>query len=588
MSHLDVLLVQHQQQQQQQQQHHLNGHSGFILAVFCIVSAFVIWPVRIPIPTALGRLIVSCLRRTRIIPASSYHELSQLQPLHFSLSLKTAPVIGVILLLATTTIHGSTIRLGIVGDETIKPYDVLVLFISLAYISIALDGTGALEAVALWVSKRGGSSGRLLFTYLYSFFLLTACIVGNDPLILSGTPFLGYLTHHAKLEPEAWIFSEFMAANTASAVLVSSNPTNILIAGSFSLNFLTGFTKWTILPSIIPAILTYPILMVMFWKKIPKTLTPLTDNPWLKLRDRPGAIALSILMLVTVAVLVGTSFVPNQAVEVWMVTAPAGVLAFLFNVGRDWWDLKDQRHDQVADTTAGNHLATDHGVESAEKEAERSSSSADPDPIPSADAGPSPSLGPHEKPTEHEPTTLVSLVKRLARRFPGTTRTILRLPIPLLPFAMCEFILVRGLQQRGWIEVFARGFANACTTPAKAVFFMGFVSAAFLCPLAGTNIGATIILVEIMRHPAFAQSAAVMADRRVLLAAIYAVAMGSNIGAFSYTFAGSLAGLLWRDLLADKAIKVSQLKFALINALPLLMQITVSSAIVLGEVYWFA
>ncbi|KAJ4566818.1 hypothetical protein HRR82_008390 [Exophiala dermatitidis] len=502
MSHLDVLLVQHQQQQQQQQQqHHLNGHSGFILAVFCIVSAFVIWP---------------------------------------------------------------------------------------AYISIALDGTGALEAVALWVSKRGGSSGRLLFTYLYSFFLLTACIVGNDPLILSGTPFLGYLTHHARLEPEAWIFSEFMAANTASAVLVSSNPTNILIAGSFSLNFLTGFTKWTILPSIIPAILTYPILMVMFWKKIPKTLTPLTDNPWLKLRDRPGAIALSILMLVTVAVLVGTSFVPDQAVEVWMVTAPAGVLAFLFNVGRDWWDLKDQRHDQVADTTAGNHLATDHGVESAEKEAERSSSSADPDPIPSADAGPSPSLGPHEKPTEHEPTTLVSLVKRLARRFPGTTRTILRLPIPLLPFAMCEFILVRGLQQRGWIEVFARGFANACTTPAKAVFFMGFVSAAFLCPLAGTNIGATIILVEIMRHPAFAQSAAVMADRRVLLAAIYAVAMGSNIGAFSYTFAGSLAGLLWRDLLADKAIKVSQLKFALINALPLLMQITVSSAIVLGEVYWFA
>ncbi|EHY51895.1 hypothetical protein ABEF92_000357 [Exophiala dermatitidis] len=589
MSHLDVLLVQHQQQQQQQQQqHHLNGHSGFILAVFCIVSAFVIWPVRIPIPTALGRLIVSCLRRTRIIPASSYHELSHLQPLHFSLSLKTAPVIGVILLLATTTIHGSTIRLGIVGDETIKPYDVLVLFISLAYISIALDGTGALEAVALWVSKRGGSSGRLLFTYLYSFFLLTACIVGNDPLILSGTPFLGYLTHHARLEPEAWIFSEFMAANTASAVLVSSNPTNILIAGSFSLNFLTGFTKWTILPSIIPAILTYPILMVMFWKKIPKTLTPLTDNPWLKLRDRPGAIALSILMLVTVAVLVGTSFVPDQAVEVWMVTAPAGVLAFLFNVGRDWWDLKDQRHDQVADTTAGNHLATDHGVESAEKEAERSSSSADPDPIPSADAGPSPSLGPHEKPTEHEPTTLVSLVKRLARRFPGTTRTILRLPIPLLPFAMCEFILVRGLQQRGWIEVFARGFANACTTPAKAVFFMGFISAAFLCPLAGTNIGATIILVEIMRHPAFAQSAAVVADRRVLLAAIYAVAMGSNIGAFSYTFAGSLAGLLWRDLLADKAIKVSQLKFALINALPLLMQITVSSAIVLGEVYWFA
>lgn len=57
-----------------------------------------------------------------------------------------------------------------------------------AYIAIALDGTGALEAVAFWVSKRGGSSGPRLFAYLYIFFLLTGCIVGNDPLILSGTP----------------------------------------------------------------------------------------------------------------------------------------------------------------------------------------------------------------------------------------------------------------------------------------------------------------------------------------------------------------------------------------------------------------
>ncbi|KAK4936977.1 hypothetical protein LTR10_022287 [Elasticomyces elasticus] len=548
------------------QQDHLDGHSGFILAVFCIVSIFVIWPARIPLPRSLQRVFLAALRSTRIISRRD-HGVFSARRLYFSLSLKTAPVIAVILLLATTTIHGSTIKLGIKGDDSIKPYDVLVLFIALAYISIALDGTGALEAVALWVSKRGGSSGRLLFTYLYSFFLLTACIVGNDPLILSGTPFLAYLTQHTKLEPEAWIFSEFMAANTASAVLVSSNPTNILIAGSFSLNYLTGFTKWTILPSIIPAILTYPILMTMFRKKIPKRLTPLKDNPWLKLRDRTGAMVLSALMLVTVAVLVGTSFVPGHAVEVWMVTMPAGVLAFLFNVLSDIFSFRKQK-------TAATQ-------QSADPSAEMDGAGRD---------GPDPSerhtMGDHGRETEG--ASFLSIMRSLARRFPGTTRTLARLPIPLLPFAMCEFILVRGLQQRGWIAVFARGFANACTTPAKTVFFMGFVSAAFLCPLAGTNIGATIILVEIMRDSAFSQSPAAQADPRILLAAIYSVAMGSNIGAFSYTFAGSLAGLLWRELLADKSIKVSQLKFALVNAIPLLMQITTASAIVLGEVYWFS
>ena len=181
----------------------------------------------------------------------------------------------------------------------------------------------------------------------------------------------------------------------------------------------------------------------------------------------------------------------------------------------------------------------------------------------------------------------LALFRSLKTRFPGTTQTVRRLPILLLPFAMCEFILVQGLSQRGWIHVIAQGFANACTSPAKAVFFMGFVSAAFLCPLAGTNIGATIILVEILRDPAFSSSRAVFDDKRILLGAIYAVAMGSNLGAFSYTFCGSLAGLLWRGLLTDKGIQVSQLKFAMINAIPLIMQTTLACAILLGQLYWF-
>ncbi|KEF58729.1 uncharacterized protein A1O9_06655 [Exophiala aquamarina CBS 119918] len=567
------------------EQNHLDGHSGLILAVFCVVSIFVIWPMKIPLSRVLQRPLLVSLQKAHIIGDEDFHTLCNCK-LYLSLSLLTAPLIGVILLLATTTIDGSTIRLGIVGDDTIQPYDVLVLFIALAYIAIALDGTGALEAVAFYVSKRGGSSGRLLFTYLYLFFLLTACIVGNDPLILSGTPFLAYLTHHTGLEPNAWVFSEFMAANTASAVLVSSNPTNILITGSFGLNFLTGFTKWTILPSLVPAALNYLVILAMFWNRIPKTLTPVTEDPWSKLRDPIGAIFLGVLLLVTVAVLVGTSFVPKHAVEVWMVTAPAGVLGFLWDLGSDWFRPRQQQQNllrrQSIDQTAGmqrlDHTGSNGSQPVPVHLPQREKASASPDSILSPEAK---SAAPHSH------TTFLSLLRRFSRRFPATSRTIQRLPIPLLPFAMCEFILVRGLAQRGWISVFASGFANACMTPASTVFFMGFVSAAFLCPLAGTNIGATIILVEILRNPKFSQSEAVLRDERVLLGAIYAVAMGSNIGAFSYTFAGSLAGLLWRGLLADKGIHISQLKFAIVNAIPLLMQITVSSAIILGQLYWF-
>ena len=426
------------------------------------------------------------------------------------------------------------------------------------------------------------------------------CIVGNDPLILSGTPFLAYLTGHTSLEPTAWIFSEFMAANTASAVLVSSNPTNILIAGSFSLNFLTGFTKWTILPTVIPAILNYPVVYAMFHNKIPKKLTPMDVNPWSKLRDRTGAIFLSVLMIVTVAVLVGTSFVPGHAVEVWMVTAPAGILAFLFNLIRDSIDQKTQERTRqsISNDPAAEMQSIARHDSSVSNHSHRTSPVEKPPPLsphPNHTSGVRASKdAPFEAtppttstPGAEGPMTLSTLINNVSVRFPSTTLTLQRLPIPLLPFAMCEFILVRGLSQRGWIRVFAIGFARACTTPVSAVFFMGFISAAFLCPLAGTNIGATIILVEVLRNDDFMLSEAVRGDERVLWGCVYAVAMGSNLGAFSYTFAGSLAGLLWRGLLADKDIHVSQRKFAAVNFVPLVMQTTVACAVILGQLYWF-
>ncbi len=394
-----------------------------------------------------------------------------------------------------------------------------------------------------------------------------------------------------------------MAANTASAVLVSSNPTNILITGSFGLNYLTGFTKWTVLPSVVPAVLNYGVIFFMFRKSIPKTIIPLQEDPWSKLRDRIGAVFLTTLMLVTVAVLVGTSFVPGHAVEVWMVTAPAGILAFMYNVISDWRDtnagkrkVSGQKQDLAAEAETTDRTGSNISQQDAqltnvgELRALPPPRSHQHELLPTK-ASPSPLRSPeNEKPSSHKPN-LLSLRAVFSSHFPSTTQTLARLPIPLLPFAMCEFIMVRGLAQRGWIHVFAHGFSHICTTPASTVFFLGFFTAAILCPLAGTNIGATIILVEILRDPAFTQSQAVLEDKRVLLGAVYSVALGSNLGAFSFTFAGSLAGLLWRGLLRDSKVgrvEVSQWRFAKVNALPLVVQTGVACAIIWGELYWFA
>ena len=262
----------------------LNGFSGFGLAVFIAVSKCppnpqsspvnlyspvfcVIYPIRIPLPLFIKKPLRSLLVACRLVepdikPAADRWTLK--------LSLETAPFIGVILLLITTTINGSVVKLGIIGEEGVRPYDVLVLFICLvsavimqgrhgkltcerkAYISISLDATGALRALAFLVSQKGGTRGGLLCRilhpfpsrifsdaldgsdfYLYCFFFFFGVIVGNvclqsrlaycsaqvlypsqDPIILSGTAFLAYFTrHNAITPPTAWTFAEFIAAN---------------------------------------------------------------------------------------------------------------------------------------------------------------------------------------------------------------------------------------------------------------------------------------------------------------------------------------------------------------------------------------
>jgi Na+/H+ antiporter NhaD/arsenite permease-like protein len=80
------------------------------------------------------------------------------------------------------------------GTAGVKPYNILILFFSLAYMAITLDVTGVLQAAAFWVSNKGGSHGYRLFIYFYMMLTALSVLIGNDPVILSGTAFLVYYT----------------------------------------------------------------------------------------------------------------------------------------------------------------------------------------------------------------------------------------------------------------------------------------------------------------------------------------------------------------------------------------------------------
>lgn len=91
---------------------------------------------------------------------------------------------------------------------------------------------------------------------------LQATFAGNDPIILSGTAFLAYMTRvSSNIEhPRAWIYAQFAVANIGSAILVSSNPTNLVLAGAFGIKFI-HYTANMIVPVAVTAIVIFPFLL---------------------------------------------------------------------------------------------------------------------------------------------------------------------------------------------------------------------------------------------------------------------------------------------------------------------------------------
>lgn len=63
------------------------------------------------------------------------------------------------------------------------------------------------------------------------------------------------------------------------------------------------------------------------------------------------------------------------------------------------------------------------------------------------------------------------------------------------------------------------------------------------------------------------------------------MAIGVNYGAFSTAFSASLAGLLWKDILARKHIHVKRLDFARVNLPIIAISMAVGCTVLVGQVY---
>ncbi|KAH7026596.1 putative arsenite efflux transporter ArsB-like protein [Microdochium trichocladiopsis] len=692
------------------------------LVVFVVTNIIVLAPFHIPIPVprSFNDAIRQFFVKARVIPprreAPDQESTKPHKVVYWNIpiNLITAPLVADLFLLAISAIGRQEVVDGTYGKDSIYPYDIMIFFISLAYIAISIDASGLIRYLAFKVLQKGGKVGPWLFFYLYTFFFALGSFIGNDPIILSGTAFLAYMTRVSRniVHPRAWIFTQFAVANIASAILVSSNPTNLVLAGAFGIKFIV-YTANMIVPVVVTAIVLFPFLLYVIFAdeglipssiqmhelseeaKAKKPVNPniphgrgieedddgMTNddeakqlsleevmNPFL---DKHGAAFGAVIMaatLITVLV-VNAAQIHGGHIQVYLITLPAAVVMLCWDLTLGWLNRKETRkisqrgreeieHKraereareaalQIAppptssqqtsteelripppgdtaisqsegtealstpsekDVLAAANLREGSSNTEAEAEAEAAkegqtqSSLPNPekptavmgDTTPNELSGPSSEDAKRDVRTPSNTSEKASLVSKVedglswAREtFPTVMAVMSHLPFALIPFAFCMFVMVQGLVTKGWIEVFAYGWDHWVekTGTIGSIGGMGFLGV-ILSNFSGTNIGTTILLCRVIQgwEKLHGDGLNPISDR-TFWGAVYSMALGVNYGAFSIAFSASLAGLLWRDILARKHIHVRSLDFARVNLPIIAISMIVGCTVLVGEIY---
>lgn len=157
------------------------------------------------------------------------------------------------------------------SDSDLNPLKILILFISVSFISIVLDTSGFFSYIASIFINKYKSSQKVLFTVLYIIISILTIFTSNDIVILTFTPFILHFSKKGNINPIPYLVMEFVAANTYSMLLVIGNPTNIYLSSVFKLTFI-DYLSHMFIPTLIIGLSSFLLLNLLFSKDLKKEI----------------------------------------------------------------------------------------------------------------------------------------------------------------------------------------------------------------------------------------------------------------------------------------------------------------------------
>ena len=162
------------------------------------------------------------------------------------------------------------------------------------------------------------------------------------------------------------------------------------------------------------------------------------DRPSTALIDKSGAVFGSILLLVTLGALVGTSTI---GVPVWQIAVPAAAMMLAHDIWRDY-----RSGQNVTKEVWQSDRVPPTGVQHSIELGSLAGSASSPD-----DGNPEQAI----KTNLSLSSLLLTCAHHVIGKFPGVYGICKKLPVALVPFAFLMFILVQGLASQGWVQTFA-------------------------------------------------------------------------------------------------------------------------------------
>ena len=233
-------------------------------------------------------------------------------------------LIGAILLLACGSVPIKEVFNKLTADSAINPIKILVLFLSMTFLSIFLDEMGLFKWAAMKAVKLAHNRQISIFISIYLVAAILTTFTSNDIVILTLTPFICFFCKHTKVNPIPYLIGEFVAANTFSMMLIIGNPTNIYLATSQGITFIE-YLKVMFCPTMFAGIVELLLVLLIFHKSLKKPIEKVYTSTLIK--DKEDTIVGVAHLGICLVFLIISSYID---VEMWLVSLLCATSLFIY------------------------------------------------------------------------------------------------------------------------------------------------------------------------------------------------------------------------------------------------------------------